>query len=90
MEPHLYGQQSSPGAGPGGSAAYLPLAVFLCLAHLPGRLCLKPLGNLPRNAPKYFALNDILALARDQKWLNKASDALVARWATQNSKKEAQ
>jgi hypothetical protein len=91
--------------------AYLPLAVFLCLVHLPGRLCtwmvaallgleeqhipilvkarlLKPLGNPPPNSSKYFARDYILALGRDEKWLAKASDALVAHWATRNSKKE--
>ncbi len=90
---------------------YLPLPVFLCLVHLPGRLCawmaaallgmeeqhipilvkarlLKPLGNPPPNSCKYFARDYILALGRDDKWLAKASDALVAHWATRNSRKK--
>lgn len=96
---------------PGGSVAYLPLAVFLCLVHLPGRLCawmvaallgmeeqhipvlvkarlLKPLGNPPPNSSKYFSREYILALAGDEKWLAKASDALVAHWAKRNSRKK--
>lgn len=102
----VYAKQS-----PGGSVAYLPLAIFLCLAHLPGRLSpwmavallgmeehhipilvkaplLKPLGNPPRTSPKFFARDYILALANDEKWLTKASDALIAHWATRNNNKK--
>ena len=109
MDQRLYTQQSN-GAVAGGSIAYLPLAVFLCLVHLPGRLCawqaaallgmeeqhipilikarlLKPLGNPPANSAKFFARDYILALGCDDKWLTKASDALVAHWARRNAKK---
>lgn len=109
MEAHAFSNRSS-NAGPGGSVAYLNVAVFLSLVHLPGRLMawmaaallgveeehipilvkarlLKPLGNPPRTAPKYFARDYILNLASDEKWLTKASDALVSHWATRNSKR---
>jgi len=97
-------------ASPGGSVAYLNVAAFLSLMHLPGRLMawmaaallgmeehhipvlvkarlLKPLGNPPHNAPKYFSRDYILALAADEKWLTKASDALVEHWARRNGNK---
>lgn len=48
---------------------------------------LKPLGNPPRNAPKFFARDYIIALAADETWLAKASDALVSHWAKRNAKK---
>jgi hypothetical protein len=49
---------------------------------------LKPLGNPPHNAPKYFARDYIFALAADEKWLAKASDTLVDHWARRNGNKE--
>lgn len=51
---------------------------------------LKPLGNPPQNAPKYFGRNYVDALAADDKWLSKASDALVRHWRYRNSKKNNQ
>lgn len=58
--------------------------------HLPilisARL-LKPLGNPPPNAPKYFARDYVLRLFADERWLARASDALVAHWANRNAKK---
>jgi hypothetical protein len=59
--------------------------------HLPilvaARL-LKPLGNPPHNAAKYYARDHILALAADEKWLARASDALVAHWSNRNARKK--
>jgi hypothetical protein len=49
---------------------------------------LKPLGSPPRTAPKYFARDYVLQLASDEKWLARASDALVAHWAKRNANKE--
>jgi len=110
MEAHAFSTRSS-NAGPGGSVAYLNVAAFLSLMHLPGRLMawmaaallgmeehhipilvkarlLKPLGTPPPNAPKYFARDYILALAADEKWLARASNALVDHWARRNGNKE--
>lgn len=111
MEAHAYQSRSNNAGTAGGSVAYLPLAVFLCLVHLPGRLCawqaaallgleeqhipilikarlLKPLGNPPPNSAKFFSRDYVLALGGDEKWLTKASDALVAHWAKRNSNKK--
>lgn len=83
---------------------------FLCVRHLPSRLCpwqtaalggfepqhmpilvaarlIHPLGNPPPNAPKYFARDYVLSLFADERWLERASDALVQHWATRNAKK---
>lgn len=49
---------------------------------------LRPLGNPPPNAAKYFARDYVLALATDEKWLARASDALVDHWARRNHNKE--
>ena len=38
---------------------------------------LKPLGGGPRNCVKYFATRTILALAEDERWLAKASLAVL-------------
>jgi hypothetical protein len=49
---------------------------------------LKPLGSPPRTAPKFFARDYVLQLAADEKWLARASDALVAHWAKRNGSKQ--
>ena len=41
---------------------------------------LKPLGEAPPNAPKYFAACDVENVARDPQWLNKATKALTTYW----------
>jgi hypothetical protein len=48
---------------------------------------LKPLGNPSPNAVKYFASQDIQALAGDTKWLHKATKATYDYWAGQNKKR---
>ena len=48
---------------------------------------LKPLGNPASNAVKYFASEDIQALARDPKWLHRATKATYDFWAGQNKKR---
>jgi hypothetical protein len=45
---------------------------------------LKPLGDPPLNAPKYFARNYILRLSDDERWLGRASNAIVKHWASRN------
>ena len=41
---------------------------------------LKPLGNPAANAPKVFATTEVLVLACDVKWLNKATKACADYW----------
>jgi hypothetical protein len=45
---------------------------------------LKPLGNPPPNAVKYFAAGDIEKLALDSEFLNRATKAVYIHWAKQN------
>ncbi len=49
---------------------------------------LKTSGNPPHNAPKYFSRDYVLRLAADERWLARASDALVAHWAKRNARKK--
>lgn len=46
---------------------------------------LRPLGRPPANGHKYFSRDYVLALCKDEKWLARASDALVKHWAKRNS-----
>ena len=58
--------------------------------HMPilvAKRLVKTLGNPPPNAPKYFSTKYLLRLAEDERWLERASDALVEHWATRNAKK---
>jgi hypothetical protein len=47
---------------------------------------LKPLGRPPSNGPKYFGAAVLEELRRDQKWLARASDAIVEYWKTRNDR----
>jgi hypothetical protein len=47
---------------------------------------LSPLGKPVANAPKYFAATEILALAQDLNWLNKATKAVALRWRAKNGR----
>lgn len=48
---------------------------------------LKPLGNPPPNAPKYFHTKTLLRHSDDSRWMDRASDALVRHWAGRNARK---
>ena len=77
---------------PGRSSAWQTAALLgMEVQHIPvlvkARL-LRPLGNPPPNAPKYFLTARVLQLANDENWMSRASDALVAHWAKRNSKKK--
>ena len=56
---------------------------------LVGARLLKPLGNPTPNAPKYFALVDILEHASDREWLNQATKALAKHWQHKNDAQHA-
>ena len=45
---------------------------------------LKPLGNPTQQAVKFFASVDVEKFAVDPEWLNRATKALYAYWASQN------
>ena len=49
--------------------------------------CLKPLGHPARNATKFFAIESLEQLRRDDKWLAKASDAIWGYWRERNARK---
>ena len=51
---------------------------------LVGENLLKPLGNPVPNAPKYFALVDLLSHAGDRDWLNRATKTLAKHWQKKN------
>ena len=76
---------------PGRSCAWQGAAILgIEPQHMPilvAKRLLKPLGNPPPNAPKYFSTKYLLRLADDERWLERASDALVEHWATRNAKK---
>jgi hypothetical protein len=48
---------------------------------------LKPLGNPAQNGQKYFATCELERLRNDEKWLNRASDA-VTRYKRQRNQQE--
>lgn len=52
-----------------------------------GEGLLKPLGHPPANGSKYFSAATLEGLRRDEKWLGKASDAIVEFWKTRNGRK---
>ena len=47
---------------------------------------LHALGKPAPNAPKYFSAFDILALAENREWLDKATKAISAHWREKNSR----
>jgi len=52
---------------------------------------LKPLGKPSRQSPKFYASDELVRLAGDRKWLDKATKAVGDKWAERNLKyKQAQ
>jgi len=49
---------------------------------------LRPLGNAPRHAVKYFAASELLKLAIDVDWLNKSTKVVCSYWSKQNKKRK--
>jgi hypothetical protein len=52
----------------------------LCRARL-----LKPLGNPVPSAPKHFATCELVRLANDPEWLDKATRAITQYWKKKNA-----
>ena len=50
---------------------------------------LSPLGKPASNAPKYFAAVEVLALAQDRDWLERATKVLAKFWIEKNRGKGA-
>lgn len=48
---------------------------------------LKPLGNPMPCAPKFFATCELVRLANDPQWLDKATRAISQYWKTKNSRR---
>jgi hypothetical protein len=48
---------------------------------------LKPLGKPAPNAPKYFAVCELLNLQADRGWLDRASKAVSESWKEKNQRK---
>jgi hypothetical protein len=48
---------------------------------------LKPLGNPPQNGVKYFATKAVQELAKDEKWLHRATLAISQHWHERNARK---
>ena len=49
---------------------------------------LKPLGHPPQNGVKFFATRELLELAKDDKWLHRATLAIHQHWRTKNAHKK--
>jgi hypothetical protein len=48
---------------------------------------MKPLGHPPLTGVKFFSVATLEELRRDEKWLARASDCIVAYWRGRNEKK---
>jgi hypothetical protein len=49
---------------------------------------LRPLGNPPPNAVKFFATIELLELTKDKAWLTRATQAVTLYWRNQNLRKK--
>jgi hypothetical protein len=59
----------------------------LDIATLVRARLLKPLGNPMPCAPKYFATCELVQLANDPQWLDKATRAITQYWKNKNSRR---
>ena len=50
---------------------------------------LKPLGNPPPNGIKFFALSEVLELAKDRSWLAKVTNTVNQAWHKKNARRKA-
>src|SRR5271156_2240061 len=66
--------------------------VLGCQAHdvpiLVSSRLLKPLGNPPQNAIKFFATADILELLKDRSWLAKMTTTIGQHWHKRNMRQK--
>jgi hypothetical protein len=47
---------------------------------------LKPLGNAPANAVKYFCAAEVLELCKDRNWLARVTTVIQNDWARRNAR----
>ena len=47
---------------------------------------LKPLGNAPANAVKYFCTAEVLELCKDRNWLARVTTVIQNDWARRNAR----
>ena len=77
--------------GPARLTAEQVACVFNCQPYdipvLVSSKLLKPLGEPLENCVKYFSKEEVIALARDAKWLNKMTSALRKHWQAKNARK---
>ena len=59
------------------------------ISILVGADLLKPLGHPAVNTPKFFSAELLTELRGNEKWLEKATDAISAYWRRKNSQKRA-
>lgn len=57
------------------------------IAVLVGAGLLKPLGRPRPNGIKYFAAVSLGQLRKDEKWLSRASDAIIHFWRRKNARR---
>lgn len=66
--------------------------VLGCQAHdvpiLVSTWLLKPLGNPPQNAVKFFATAEVLELSCERAWLVKVSNAINQYWRDKNARQK--
>lgn len=51
---------------------------------------LKPLGKPAANGHKFFSMKEILELAQDREWLDKATRAISKHWRERNQRASAE
>ena len=51
---------------------------------------IRPLGSPPRTARKYFLTAECIALSADERWMAKASKAIVSFWQKKNGSRRSQ
>jgi len=49
---------------------------------------IKPLGNPPGNAAKFFATADLLEAAKDRQWLARMSVTIYRHWHSKNTRQK--
>ena len=59
------------------------------ISILTGAGMLEPLGHPPANTPKFFSTGSLAELRDNQKWLEKATDAISTYWRRKNGQKRA-
>ena len=66
--------------------------VLGCQAHdvpiLVASRLLKPLGNPPPNGIKFFAMSEVVELAKDRSWLARITNTVNQHWQKKNARQK--